>query len=95
MSAAALGAMVLVCALILAVSERLRHDLVAIVALFACVVLGLISPDQALTFRRSGGHRRRGILVLGRAIEAFGDWPPEQYAGQTPQRHGRHDHGGQ
>ncbi|OYW76070.1 MAG: hypothetical protein B7Z26_10810, partial [Asticcacaulis sp. 32-58-5] len=47
-SAPVLSSAILVMALALFVSERVRHDLVALIALMACVLTGLVSTDDAL-----------------------------------------------
>ncbi len=73
MSDAALSALVLVIALALFVSERVRHDLVALLALLACLVLGLVRPSQALEgFADPAVIAVAAILVVGRAIELSG-----------------------
>lgn len=73
MSSAALSALVLVGALALFVSERVRHDLVALIALFASVLLGLTAPAQALGgFADPAVIAVAAILVVGRAIELSG-----------------------
>lgn len=73
MSSAALSALVLVGALVLFVSERVRHDLVALIALFASLLLGLTAPAQALGgFADPAVIAVAAILVVGRAIELSG-----------------------
>jgi len=73
MSQAALSAIILVSALLLFVSERVRHDLVALLALFACLLLGLTTPEQAfLGFADPAVVAVAAILVVGRAVELSG-----------------------
>jgi len=73
MSDAALCALVLAATLALFVSERVRHDLVALLALAACLALGLVAPDEALLgFADPAVIAVAAILVVGRAIELSG-----------------------
>ena len=73
MSQAAISALILVGTLLLFVSERVRHDLVAMLALFACLALGLTTPAQAfLGFADPAVLAVAAILVVGRAIELSG-----------------------
>lgn len=73
MSDAALSAGVLLVALALFVSERVRHDLVALLALSACLILGLVSPQDALVgFADPAVIAVAAILVVGRALELSG-----------------------
>ncbi|OYY72609.1 SLC13 family permease [Sphingomonas sp. 28-63-12] len=73
MSNAALSALILLGALGLFVSERVRHDLVALLALFACLVLGLIKPAEAFAgFADPAVLAVAAILVVGRAVELSG-----------------------
>lgn len=73
MTPAALSALILVGALILFVSERVRHDLVALIALFACLATGLVSPATAFAgFADPAVLAVAAILVVGRAIELSG-----------------------
>lgn len=73
MTPAALSAVVLAGTLALFVSERIRHDLVALFALFACVILGLTPPSRALAgFADPAVIAVAAILVVGRAIELSG-----------------------
>lgn len=73
MSDAALSAIVLISALVMFVSERIRHDLVALLALLACVVLGLTKPAEAFSgFADPAVIAVAAILVVGRAIELSG-----------------------
>jgi di/tricarboxylate transporter len=70
MSPAALSAIILLGALLLFVSERIRHDLVALLALLACVVSGLTTPAKAfLGFADPAVIAVAAILVVGRAVE--------------------------
>jgi di/tricarboxylate transporter len=73
MSDAALSAIVLLTALALFVSERVRHDLVALLALTACLALGLVTPSDALLgFADPAVTAVAAILVVGRAVELTG-----------------------
>jgi di/tricarboxylate transporter len=73
MSDAALCALVLVLALGLFVSDRVRHDLVALLALGASLVLGLVPPKEALLgFADPAVVAVAAILVVGRAVELSG-----------------------
>lgn len=73
MSSAALSALVLVGTLLLFVSEKVRHDLVALLALLTCVALGLTKPSDALVgFADPAVLAVAAILVVGRAIELSG-----------------------
>lgn len=73
MSPAALSAIILCGALILFVSEKVRHDLVALIALFACLAVGLVSPASAfLGFADPAVLAVAAILVVGRAVELSG-----------------------
>lgn len=73
MSDAALSAGVLLVALVLFVSERVRHDLVALLALTACLALGLVAPRDALVgFSDPAVIAVAAILVVGRAVELSG-----------------------
>lgn len=54
-------------------SERVRHDLVALIALFACLIFGLTTPSAALAgFADPAVIAVAAILVVGRAIELSG-----------------------
>ncbi|QGP81130.1 SLC13 family permease [Sphingobium sp. CAP-1] len=73
MSQAALSAIILIGALLLFVSERVRHDLVALFALFACLAFGLTTPAAAFAgFADSAVVAVAAVLVVGRAIELSG-----------------------
>nr|WP_153401370.1 SLC13 family permease [Polymorphobacter fuscus] len=55
------------------VSERIRHDLVALLALLACVLLGLVPPGAAFSgFSDPAVIAVAAILVVGRAVELSG-----------------------
>lgn len=70
---AILSAAVLLGALVLFVSERVRHDLVALLALLACVLLGLTPPGEAFAgFADPAVIAVAAVLVIGRAIELSG-----------------------
>lgn len=69
----ALSAIILVGALLLFVSDRIRHDLVALAALFACLLAGLVAPSQAFAgFADPAVLAVAAILIVGRAIELSG-----------------------
>lgn len=73
MSQALLSTLVLLGALILFVSERVRHDLVALLALFACLALGLVAPRDAFAgFADPAVLAVAAVLVVGRAVELSG-----------------------
>lgn len=73
MTPPALSALILAATLAMFVSERIRHDLVALLALFACVALGLVAPKAALSgFADPAVIAVAAILVVGRAIELSG-----------------------
>lgn len=73
MSPAALSAIILGGALLLFVSEKVRHDLVALAALFACLITGLTTPGKAFAgFADPAVIAVAAILVVGRAIELSG-----------------------
>lgn len=73
MSPAAVSALILLGALVLFVSERVRHDLVAVLALVACVAAGLTPPAQAFAgFADPAVVAVASVLVLGRAVELSG-----------------------
>ena len=73
MSDAALSASILGFALILFVSERVRHDLVALFALLACLAAGLVGPrDALLGFADPAVVAVAAVLVVGRALELTG-----------------------
>ncbi|WP_293970437.1 SLC13 family permease [Sphingomonas sp.] len=68
-----MSALILVGALILFVSERVRHDLVAFAALFACLATGLVAPKDAFSgFADPAVLAVAGVLVIGRAVELSG-----------------------
>lgn len=72
-SAPILSSAILVMALALFVSERVRHDLVALIALMACVLTGLVSTDEALRgFADPAVIAVASVLVVGRALEMTG-----------------------
>ena len=70
---ALLSTLILIGALALFVSERVRHDLVALAALFACLAAGLVTPMQATSgFADPAVVAVAAILVVGRAVELSG-----------------------
>lgn len=73
MSDAGLSALILGVTLLLFVTERVRHDLVALIALFACLSLGLVAPADAVRgFADPAVIAVAAILVVGRAVELSG-----------------------
>ena len=73
MTPAALSALILVGALVLFVSEKVRHDLVAVLALFACLLTGLTTPVAAFSgLADPAVVAVAAILVVGRAVELSG-----------------------
>ncbi|CAN5645256.1 SLC13 family permease [soil metagenome] len=68
-----LSAIILGVTLILFVSEKVRHDLVALIALLAAVLTGLVKPGQAFSgFADPAVISVAAILIIGRAIELSG-----------------------
>lgn len=73
MSPALVSALILLGALVLFVSERVRHDLVALFALIASLAVGLVTPAEAFTgFADPAVIAVAAVLVVGRAIELSG-----------------------
>ena len=73
MNPALLSTLILVFSLALFVSEKVRHDLVALLALFACLLAGLTTPLQALAgFADPAVIAVAAVLVVGRAVELSG-----------------------
>src|SRR3546814_2606312 len=73
MTDAALSAVILGLALILFVSDRLRHDLVALLVLLACIATGLVGPTEALQgFAAPAVITVAAVLIVGRAVELSG-----------------------
>jgi di/tricarboxylate transporter len=70
---AILSAFVLGIALLLFLSGRIRHDLVALAALFISVLTGLVAPEAALAgFADPAVIAVAAVLVVGRALELSG-----------------------
>ncbi|CAA9492362.1 MAG: TrkA-C domain protein [uncultured Sphingomonadaceae bacterium] len=70
---AALSGVILVATLALFASERVRHDLVALAALFACLLAGLVPVEEALLgFADPAVLTVAAVLVVGRAVELSG-----------------------
>lgn len=70
---AMMSALILGGSLIMFVSERVRHDLVALIALFGCLLTGLVTPSQAFSgFADPAVLAVAAILVVGRAVELSG-----------------------
>jgi di/tricarboxylate transporter len=68
-----LSGIVLILTLVLFAMDRIRHDLVALVALGACLLLGLVSPQEAFVgFSDSAVVVVAAVLIIGRAIELTG-----------------------
>ncbi|MEZ6022484.1 MAG: SLC13 family permease [Hyphomonadaceae bacterium] len=60
-------------ALALFASNRVRHDLVALLALAACLLLGLVAPGQAFVgFADQSVVVIVAVLIIGRAVELTG-----------------------
>lgn len=73
MTAEALSAAILCFALALFVSEKVRHDLVAVLALLACLCFGLVEPADAFDgFADPAVLAVAAILVVGRSVELSG-----------------------
>ncbi|QXQ08284.1 SLC13 family permease [Sphingosinicellaceae bacterium] len=73
MSPALLSTLILIFSLALFVSEKVRHDLVALLALFACLLAGLTTPMKALAgFADPAVIAVAAVLVVGRAVELSG-----------------------
>lgn len=67
------SALILVAALGLFISGRLRHDLIALITLFACLATGLVRPSDALKgFSDPAVIAVASVLVVGRALELSG-----------------------
>lgn len=72
-SPAALSTIILLVALVLFASERVRHDLVALISLFASIAVGLVKPGDAFQgFADPAVLAVAGVLVVGRAVELSG-----------------------
>ncbi|MGE0594969.1 MAG: SLC13 family permease [Hyphomonadaceae bacterium] len=72
-SPAVLSTIVLATALALFASNRVRHDLVALLALGACLALGLTPIDRAfIGFADSSVAVIVAVLIIGRAVELTG-----------------------
>ncbi|HRP11732.1 MAG TPA: SLC13 family permease, partial [Terricaulis sp.] len=72
-SPAVLSTLVLGVALALFASNRVRHDLVALLALAACLCLGLVAPDNAFAgFADPAVVVIAAVLIIGRAVELTG-----------------------
>ncbi|MGB7406658.1 MAG: SLC13 family permease, partial [Pacificimonas sp.] len=73
MNPALLSAGVLFVALVLFVSDRVRHDLVAVIALVLCIAVGIVAPTEAfMGFADPAVITVAAVLVIGRAIELSG-----------------------
>ncbi len=73
MSPAILSTLVLGVALALFASGRVRHDLVALLALASCLLLGLVAPADAFSgFADQSVVVIVAVLIIGRAIELSG-----------------------
>ncbi|SEI83802.1 hypothetical protein SAMN05518849_1011070 [Sphingobium sp. AP50] len=70
---ATISTCILLATLLLFASERVRHDLVALIALFASIVTGLVKPGEAFSgFSDPAVLAVAGVLVVGRAVELSG-----------------------
>lgn len=68
-----LSSVILAGALILFVTEKVRHDLIAIIALMACLLVGLVKPGEALSgFGDPAVIAVASVLIVGRALELSG-----------------------
>lgn len=73
LSPAMMSGGILLLTLLLFVSERVRHDLVAVLALLASVATGLVHPRDALSgFADPAVIAVAAVLVVGRALELSG-----------------------
>ena len=73
MNPALISALILLLALALFVSERVRHDLVAVLALLACIATGLTPVDEAFAgLSDPAVIAVASVLVIGRAVELSG-----------------------
>jgi len=73
MSIALQSTVLLIATLALFASNRVRHDLVALLALAACLLLGLVQPDDAFAgFSDPSVIVIVAVLILGRAVEITG-----------------------
>lgn len=73
MTPALMSAAILLVALLLFVSDRVRHDLVAVIALLLCVFAGIVAPREALSgFSDPAVITVAAVLIIGRAIELSG-----------------------
>ena len=73
MSPAILSTLVLGAALALFASNRVRHDLVALLALAACLLLGLVAPADVFSgFADQSVAVIVAVLIIGRAVELTG-----------------------
>lgn len=73
MSPATLSTIVLGVTLALFASGKVRHDLVALLALAACLLLGLVAPNEAFSgFADQSVIVIAAVLILGRAVEITG-----------------------
>ncbi len=72
-SPAVLSAGLLLITLALFASDKVRHDLVALLSLLAAVLLGLVKPGEAFAgFGDSAVITVAAVLVIGRAVELSG-----------------------
>ena len=73
LSPAVMSGVILLFTLMLFASERVRHDLVAVLALLASVAAGLVKPKDALSgFADPAVIAVAAVLVVGRALELTG-----------------------
>jgi di/tricarboxylate transporter len=73
LSPAFLSTLVLGATLALFASNRVRHDLVALLSLAACLLLGLVAPENAFVgFADQSVIVIVAVLIIGRAVELTG-----------------------
>jgi di/tricarboxylate transporter len=64
---------ILIGALTLFITDKVRHDLIALCALFACLITGLVKFDDALKgFADPAVITVAAVLIVGRALELTG-----------------------
>lgn len=73
MNPAVLSTLVLAVTLALFATGRVRHDLVALLSLAACLLLGLVAPGEAFSgFADQSVVVIAAVLIIGRAVELTG-----------------------
>ncbi|MCA1934989.1 MAG: SLC13/DASS family transporter, partial [Asticcacaulis sp.] len=72
-SPALISALILAGALVLFVTERVRHDLIAVLALLAGLITGVVKPEDALSgFGDPAVVAVAAVLIVGRTLELSG-----------------------